>query len=205
MTTPYALNAYEKEYALDMFARGKPLCYVKKQILKLKGLTTTTPKQKQQLDYALRQVNPNHNRFSEKHRRRYYELTNQYANDRKRATTNIKTEFLYAIENDIEETAAAIVKRAVENIDEPSKLKTLIEVVNLLVEDDQERHDDKPKPEPTPDTGENEKLIADLEKFINDQSNDESPENEPSARPVRRTPNNREIIESDSEGNDNAR
>ena len=129
---PYTLNIGEKDFAMDLFARGKPLRFVKRQIAKIKGIPSVTPEINGQLDQALRTLNPNHDHCSDKNRRTITEKKADYAKDRKRASFNTARTLLHALENAIEKSAVDIAESAVENVDNPRQLKALIQAIELV-------------------------------------------------------------------------
>ncbi len=116
---------------MDLFARGKPLRFVKRQIAKIKGIPLT-PEINGYLDQALRTINPNRSHCSAKNRRAIAEKKADYANDRKRASFNTARTLLHALENAIEKSAVDIAKTAVENVDNPRQLKALIQAIELV-------------------------------------------------------------------------
>ena len=73
MPNPYLLTNTQKEYAMDLFARGKPLSFVIEKIAEDKGIRKPqiTTEIKQGINKALITLNPNSNQCSEKNKKKY--------------------------------------------------------------------------------------------------------------------------------------
>lgn len=162
---PYTLTKEERELALDLFARGKPLAFVIRQIAKSKGTPTTTVEIRQQITQALRTVNPNSHVCSAKSLKEIRQRQTEKKRDRRRAKFNIVNSLLEALELHTTEAALDVAKAALENIDDPRKLKALIQAINLLEssEDFMESINDKSEPG---DAGDNQRNKADAQRTI---------------------------------------
>lgn len=73
MSNPYLLTNAQKEYAMDLFARSKPLSFVIEKIAEDKGIRKAqlTTEIKQLLNKALITLNPSSKQCSEKNKKKY--------------------------------------------------------------------------------------------------------------------------------------
>lgn len=160
---PFLLTNAEKEYAMDLFAKGKPLRFVILKIAKGRGLKPTT-EVKQGFNQALRSYNPDNDKCSDKNRREIAARKDRYKRDRKRAAFNTKTLLSDSLEDELENTALDVVKDALENIEDPRQLKALIESINLLADTTPET--DHAETSETPDNDDQEDVATDAEGTI---------------------------------------
>lgn len=149
---PYLLTKEERELALDLFAKGKPLPTVINFIARSKGVSKIDKQVRHHITQALRTVNPNSHLCSQKSLEEIHKRRAEKRRDRKRAKFNITNALLEALEISTIEAALDVAKAALENVDDPRKLKALIQAINLLEESDDFNDKSKSKNDGDPES-----------------------------------------------------